>query len=304
MALKNENMQELILFSHINRQGSLSAAAQLLGISRSSVSKQLAALEKKIGSRLFNRTTRKIMLTDVGRKVLQEAHNVELALQRIEHISEDSRSVVAGALKVSCPAAQGRIHITPLMTEFLKRYPDVSINLQLEDRFVDMVAENIDVSIRVGYLPDSTLIARKLGDVSWVLCASPTYLETAPPLKKPSDLLNHPCLYYRSTKVTMNTWSFIGNNREEDVTVSGPFSVNDPGVLVSAALDHIGVLLLDRGLLGNTIEEGKLVPLLEEYQAVGGLPTYVVYPEREFIPAKTRALVDFLLEKAPSTFHR
>ncbi|MGF1767326.1 LysR family transcriptional regulator [Enterovibrio makurazakiensis] len=300
----NEKMQELVLFSHINRQGSLSAAAQHLGISRSSVSKQLAALEKKIGARLFNRTTRKIMLTDVGRKVLQEAHNVELALQRIEHISEDSRSVVAGELTVSCPAAQGRIHIAPLMTEFLNRYPSVSVNLQLEDRVVDMVAENIDVSIRVGYLPDSTLIARKLSDVSWVLCASPTYLETAPSLDKPSDLLNHPCLYYRSAKVTMNTWSFSSNDGEEEITVSGPFAVNDPGVLVSAALDHAGVLLLDKGLLGSTIEEGKLVPLLEEYQAIGGLPTYVVYPEREYIPAKTRALVDFLLEKVPAAIHR
>ncbi|WP_394209826.1 LysR family transcriptional regulator [Enterovibrio calviensis] len=306
MALKNESMQELILFSHINRQGSLSAAAQLLGISRSSVSKQLAALEKKIGSRLFNRTTRKIMLTDVGRKVLQEAHNVELALQRIEHISEDSRSVVAGELTVSCPSAQGRIHIAPLITEFLTRYPNVTVNLQLEDRFVDMVAENIDVSIRVGYLPDSTLIARKLGDVSWVLCATPTYIENAPPLNKPSDLLNHRCLFYRSAKVTMNTWSFVNDEGEgeENVTVSGPFSVNDPGVLISAALNHAGVLLIDKGLLGDTIVEGKLIPLLASYQSVGGLPTYVVYPEREFIPAKTRALVDFLLEKVPSTFHR
>ncbi|USH01392.1 LysR family transcriptional regulator [Grimontia kaedaensis] len=300
MAFKDENFQALILFAHINRQGSLSAAADLLGISRSSVSKQLAALEKKIGSRLFNRTTRKIVLTDVGRKVLQEAHSVESALQRIEHISEDSRSVVSGHINISAPIAQGRIHIAPLLTEFINLHPKVTVNLQLEDRFIDMIAENVDVSIRVGYLPDSSLIARKLGDVSWVLCASPKYLEAAPPLKAPSDLLNHRCLYYRNSKVSMNTWTFVGEHGEEEITVSGPFSINDPGVLITAALDGAGVLLINRGLLGNTIEEGRLISLLDNYQVVGGLPTYVVYPEREFIPAKTRALVEFLVEKMPS----
>lgn len=299
---KDGKVQGLVLFSQIHRQGSLAATAKLLGISRSSVSKQLATLEKKIGARLFNRTTRKIVLTDVGQKVLQEAHNIELALQKIEHISEDSRLIIAGELTVSCPGAQGRIYIAPLITQFLARYPNISVNLQLEDRMVDMIAENIDVSIRVGYLPDSTLIARKLGDVSLVLCATPTYIENAPQLHKPSDLLNHHCLFYRSTKVTMNKWSFNNGVGEDTVTVSGSFAINDPGVLITAALNHSGVLLIDKGLLGNALEQGKLVPLLDGYQPVGGLPTYVVYPEREYVPAKTRALVDFLLEKTPSVF--
>lgn len=301
MALGNENMQGLVLFSHINRQGSLSAAAQLLSMSRSSVSKQLAALERKIGSRLLNRTTRKIVLTDVGRQVLQEAHKVELALRAIEHISEDSQSVIEGALNVSCASAQGRVHLVPLIARFLERYPKVNVNLQLEDRFIDMVAENMDVSIRIGYLPDSTLIARKLGDLSGVLCASPEYLSDAPPLKTPRDLLHHRCLFYRNSKLAMNSWSFISDEGEESVTVSGPLTINDPGALISAALAHAGILLIDKGLLGDTIREGKLVPVLTGYQSIGSLPMYVVYPEREFIPAKTRALVDFLLEQMPAT---
>ena len=300
MALKYQNMQGLVLFSHINRLGSLSAAAQLLGISRSSVSKQLAALERKIGSRLFNRTTRKIVLTEVGRQVLQEAYKVELALQTIENISEDFQSVIAGDLNVTCASAQGRIHLVPLITKFLARYPKINVNLQLEDRFVDMVAENLDVSIRIGYLPDSTLIARKLGDLSAVLCASPEYLSNAPPLQTPSDLLHHRCLFYRNSKLGMNSWSFISDEGEENVTVSGPLSINDPGALVSAALAHAGVLLIDKGLLGDTMRDGKLLPVLTGYQSIGSLPMYVVYPEREFIPAKTRALVDFLLEEMPA----
>ena len=206
MALKSQNMHGLVLFSHINRLGSLSAAAQSLGISRSSVSKQLATLEGKIGSRLFNRTTRKIVLTEVGRQVLHEAYKVELALQTIEDISEDSQSVIAGDLNVTCATAQGRVHLVPLITKFLAHYPKVNVNLQLEDRFVDMVAENMDVSIRIGYLPDSTLIARKLGDLSGVLCASPKYLSNAPPLQTPADLLHHRCLFYRNSKLAMNAW--------------------------------------------------------------------------------------------------
>ncbi len=300
MSLENEKLKGLVLFSHINRLGSLSAAAQLLGISRSSVSKQLAALENKIGSRLLNRTTRKIVLTEVGSQVLQEAHKVELALQTIEHISEDHQSEIAGVLKVSCASAQGRVHLVPLLVKFLKRYPKITVKLQLEDRFVDMVAESFDVSLRIGYLPDSTLIARKIGDLTWTVCASPEYLKTAPALQTPTDLLNHRCLYYRNAKISMNTWTFTSDVGEESVPVSGPLAVNDPGALISAAVEGAGILLIDTGLLTDTLRQGKLVPVLPKYKPIGGLPMYAVFPEREFMPAKTRALINFLLEEMPS----
>ncbi len=300
MSLENENMKGLVLFSQINRLGSFSAAAQQLNISRSSVSKQLAALEKKIGSRLFNRTTRKIVLTGVGRQVLQEAHKVELALQTIEHISEDHQSEIAGEIKISCSVAFGRIHLVPLLSQFLERYPKLRINLQLDDRTADMVAENVDISIRVGHLTDSNLIARKLCDLSWTLCASPEYLKNAPPLKTPSDLVNHHCLFYRSLDISLNTWTFIGDKGEESITVSGPLTVNDPSALVSAALEHTGILLIDKGLLGDALSKGKLVSILPEYQPIEGLPMYVVFPEKEFMPAKTRALINFILEEMPA----
>lgn len=299
MALENENLQGLVLFSHINRLGSLTAAAQLLGLSRSSVSKQLAALEKKVGARLLNRTTRSIALTDVGQEVLQQAHKVELALQTIEYISEGHQSEIAGALNVSCSSAQGRAHLMPLITRFVARYPKVSINVQLDDRFVDMVAENIDISIRIGYLPDSSLIARKIGDLVWVLCASPEYLKNAPPLNSPSDLIKHRCLFYKNAKMTMNNWTFSHEKEEQTVAVTGPLSINDPGALINAAVDNTGVLLIDQGLLGDTMKQGKLIPLLPDYKAIGGLPMYLVFPEKEFMPAKTRALIDFLLAEMP-----
>lgn len=300
MAFESENMSGLVLYANIVRQGSLSGAAEILGISRSSVSKQLSALEKKVGARLLNRTTRKIMMTDLGRQVLREAQKVEQALEAIEHFSEDSQSEVSGALKVSCSSAQGRVHLVPLITRFLARYPNVNVNLQLEDRFIDMVTENIDITIRIGYLPDSTLIARRVGDLNWVLSASPEYLRHAPALTKPDDLLNHRCLFYQNAKTKMNIWTFRGKDTEETVTVNGPLSINDASALVTAAVEHTGVLLIDQSMLGDTIKNGQLVPLLEDYEALGGLPMYVVYPEKEFMPAKTRALVDFLLAEMPA----
>lgn len=299
MALENQNLAGLVLFSHINRLGSLAAAAQLLGVSRSSVSKQLATLEQKVGARLLNRTTRSIVLTDVGKEVLQQAHKVELALQTIEHISEGHQSEIAGALNISCSSAQGREHLMPLITHFLARHPKVSINVQLDDRFVDMVAENVDISIRIGYLPDSSLIARKIGDLTWVLCATPEYLKHAPPLNTPSDLVNHRCLYYKNAKLSMDNWTFGNKQEEQTVAVTGPLSINDPGALVNAALEHAGLLLIDRSLLGDNMKSGKLIPVLPDYKAIGGLPMYLVFPEKEFMPAKTRALIDFLLAEMP-----
>ncbi|MFT7562266.1 MAG: LysR family transcriptional activator of dmlA [Flavobacteriales bacterium] len=302
MALKSDNSVGLVLFSQINKHGSLSAAAEVLGISRSSVSKQLAALERQIGSRLLNRTTRKFVLTEVGRQVLQEAHKVEHALQAIEHISEDYQSEIAGSLKMSCPSAQGRTHLLPLLVKFLDRYPKLTVNLQLDDRFVDMSAENIDLSIRIGYLPDSTLIARKLGELTWELFASPEYLRQAPPLTKPTDLVNHRCLFYQNSKIAMNNWAFCGENGEESIAVTGPLAVNDPGALVSAAVAHAGVLLIDKSLLGDTVLNGQLVPVLKNYKAIGGLPMYIIYPEKEYVPAKTRTLINFLLEEFSALF--
>ncbi len=300
MALENEYMRGLVLFSHIVRLGSLSAAATLLDMSRSSVSKQLSTLEKRVGSRLLNRTTRTIMLTDVGRRVLYEAHKVERALQTIEHISDDHQTEIAGDLKVSCSSAHGRVHLVPLMSKFLARYPKLTVNLQLEDRFVDMVAENLDVAIRIGFLPDSSLIARELGSLSWLLCASKEYLNNAPALNVPKDLLNHRCLFYRNSTRSMNTWTFSSAAGEETVTVSGPLAINDPSAMVTAALGHAGVLLIDKGLLGDTIDQGKLVPVMTGYKPIGGLPMYAIFPEKEFMPAKTRVFIDFLLEEMPA----
>ena len=165
---------------------------------------------------------------------------------------------------------------------------------------INLLTEQFNLAIRFGDLPDSTLIARKICELSGVLCASPEYLRNSPPLNTPSDLLNHRCLVFKSADHTTNSWLFTGAAGEERVTVSGQLSINDPSALISAALAHGGVLLTQKMLLSDELSGGKLVPVLNEYKLAIRKPVYIVYPEAEFLPAKTRALVDFLAQEIPA----
>ncbi len=294
---KQDYSTGLLLFSQIVRYGSLSATAQQLGLGRAAVSKQLASLEKKVGARLLQRTTRKLSLTTVGTEILVEARKVEEALKSIESISDNHQQQINGQLKISCSNAIGRTHLLPLLKFFTQQYPNVEINLQLEDRFVDLIAEQVDLSIRIGHLDDSSLIARKLGQLKWQLCASPDYLEKAGTPQKPIDLLNHHCLYYRNSKSNMNIWGFINPSGEEEcITVKGPLAINDANALITAAINGMGILNIDNAIVREDIQQGRLVEVLSNYQALAGLPVYLVYPAKEFIPARTRALIDFLIE--------
>jgi DNA-binding transcriptional LysR family regulator len=186
----------------------------------------------------------------------------------------------------------------PLLREFSDKYPDIELELGLEDRFVDLIAERIDVAIRIGHLQDSSLVARRLGELNWQITASPDYLARYGAPKSPQDLSKHACLYYRSNKQSMSSWPFLNDNGNVDaVKVQGPLTINDACALVDAAIAGIGILLIDKALLGDAIAQGKLIPILTDYRLAPGVPVYAIYPARDFLPAKTIAFVDFLLEK-------
>lgn len=296
MSNNRETSHSLVTFAHIMRCGSLSAAARQMGIGRAAVSKQLRALESKMGVRLIQRSTRHLALTEIGEQVLRQAHIVEQALGAVDAISSEHQSTVSGTLKVSCTSALGRTHLLPRLPNFLQQFPEVSVNLQLEDRFVDLITEQVDVSIRVGFLSDSSLIARQLGQFHWQLCASPDYLAKAGTPDKPADLMDHNCLYYRNADSSMNRWGFIDEEgKEEYVTVDGRLTINDANALVDAAINGAGILHIDNGLL-DALKTGELVKVLPNYRTLPGLPVYAVYPARDFLPAKTKAFVDFLVE--------
>ena len=285
----------LVLFSQIVRYGSLSATATQLGVGRAAISKQLSALEERIGARLLQRSTRKLSLTHVGAEVLVEARKIEQALSSVESISDNHQNRISGKLKVSCSNTLGRTHLVPLLKSFAEDYPDIAINLQLEDRVVDLIAEQVDVAIRIGHLQDSSLIARKLGRLTWRLCASPDYLQRQGTPKTPAELVEHNCLYYRNSKSSMNTWGFIGPKGEEHITVNGNLTINDATGLVNAAVNGMGILNIDNSIVRKHIDNGELLELLPGYQRMEGLPVYIIYPAKEFIPARTQAFIDFLL---------
>ncbi|STQ89161.1 LysR family transcriptional regulator [Iodobacter fluviatilis] len=297
MPLSLDTLPGLVLFSCVVRHGSLTGAAQELGLNRSSVSKQLARFETQLGAKLLQRTTRKLALTELGERVWQEAQTIATALENVDAITEDYRQNVRGRLKVSCSSSLARVHLVPLLPAFNQRYPEVDLLLQLEDRFVDLTTEQVDIAIRVGHLPDSSLVARKLGELQWQLVASPGYLAEHGAPQTPADLAGHACLFYQNGLRAMNLWTFTGPKGEEQVRVKGALAMNDACALVDAAINGLGILLIDRALLSLALASGQLLPLLPEYQLAAGLPVYAVYPAREWLPAKAAAFVEFILQE-------
>ena len=291
-----DSLPALVLFVRIVQYGSLSGAARHSGLSRSAVSKQLSALEEKLGTRLLQRSTRSVKLTEAGKQILGEATQIQEAFERVEILLEELQGQVRGDLKISCSAGIGRIHLVPLLKQFHALYPKVHVQLLLEDRLVDLIDEQIDVAIRVGHLPDSSLIALRLGEMTWVVCASPDYISKNGTPKTPTDLLQHDCLYYRNSQSASNSWLFIGPNGEERISINGSLSINDSTTLVQAAEEGQGIVLVDKNSLGDALETGRLVQVLQDYSLGTGYPIYALYPARRHLPAKTRKFVDFLTE--------
>jgi DNA-binding transcriptional LysR family regulator len=289
------NPQHLAIFAAIVKAGSISAAALQLGQSKSVLSRQLARLEADLGARLLQRSTRRLALTEIGAMVLEQARQIDLALTNIEQLSDQHRQQVRGLLRVSCSMA-GRGQVVPLLVAFTRSYPDVKVALQLDDRLVDLIAEQIDVAIRVSVLADSTLIARKLVDNPRVLAASPGYLARAGYPRTPQELAAHDCLVYASGARVFDEWSFIGADGPYQVRVSGSIQVNDGGALVTTALEGGGIVLTSRRMVSGELARGELAELLPDYPLVPAPPIFAVYPARDWLAPKTSAFVAFLQE--------
>ena len=287
------NPQRLAIFATIIQAGSISAAAQQLGIGKSVVSRQLARLEEELGARLIQRSTRRLALTEIGELVLQQARQIERALDNIEQLTEQHQQQVRGVLRVSCSMAARR-PLVPLVAEFTALYPQVKVVMQLEDRLVDLIEDQIDVAIRTSSLVDSTLIARKLADTPSVIVAAPSYLARAGTPQTPQALSQHACLLYANGGRVFDQWSFMGDAGVFTVQVDGPLQINDGGSLVIAALSGIGILRVPLALVREELASGALVRVLEDCPLPPAPGTYAVYPARDFLAPKTSAFIDFL----------
>jgi DNA-binding transcriptional LysR family regulator len=291
------NPQRLALFSAIVRAGSISKAAAMLGMGKSVMSRQLAKLEDDLGARLIQRSTRRLTLTEIGELVFAEAQHIDRAVANIEQLTEQHQSEVQGRLRVTCPRPLGQRYLVPLLVEFAQRYPKVEVSLAVDDRMVDLIAEHIDVAIRVAHLEDSTLVARKLSENPRVLVAAPTYLARAGTPQTPDELRHHDCLVYAGGARVFDEWSFSRDGVTTPLRVPAKLQINDGMALVAAACAGGGVLVIDRLLVGHELADGTLVQLLPDYQLRAGQPVYAVYPARPWLAFKTATFIAFLQER-------
>jgi DNA-binding transcriptional LysR family regulator len=283
-------------FVRVVDAGSLSAAARSIPSSLTSVSRQISALEEYFGTALLVRTTRRLALTDDGRLLYERAKSILAELKETEATLSRGRHQPSGRLRVSAPTLIGRLLIAPLLAEFLHRYPSLAVELLLIDRAVDMVEEDIQLALRVGHLSDSQLVARKLGDLRMIVCASPIYLERRGIPQIPDDLSRHDCLVF-STTPGIAEWRFKeGAKTERRIRIASRLWVNSLDALVSAAKDGAGIVRVPSWQVAADLAAGELQRILVDYEP-SPAPLHLIFQPSRLASPKSRAFVDYLLER-------
>jgi len=286
-----ENLKRMAVFANVVETGSFSGAARRLGMARSAVSRHIARLEENAGVRLLNRTSRHVSLTEAGETYYQSCARIvaeaERATQRINQLRDEP----TGTLKVAGPTSFGG-QLAALASEFMQRYTALNVELHLDDRVVDMAEEGIDVSLRIGWLDDSRLFARKLCDAPRRLCASPAYLDRRGRPQSPAQLVEHECIIF-TLLPTPHQWMFSRHNRHETIPVSGRIKTNSAIAVRSFLLGGSGIAPLSDFLVSDDIKAGRLEPLLPEYDC-GSAGIYAVYQDRRYKQAKVQLFIEFI----------
>ncbi|MFJ4288667.1 LysR family transcriptional regulator [Cupriavidus sp. NPDC089707] len=287
------DLLDVAVFARAAALGNLSAAARDLGLSTSTASARLGRLEQALGSRLLHRTTRRLALTADGERFLSHAEQLlataELAAQSVGSSAEQPR----GQLRVTMPASFGRQHVSPALPDFLAIYPDITLDLRLTDQVIGLVDASIDVALRMGVLPDSTLVARPLAPSRRVICAAPAYLRERGVPRHPDDLRAHNCLLLAD----QSAWRFDTPLGETVVHVRGNLRADNGEVIRDALVAGVGIALKSTWDVGPLLRSGELVTVLDEYPVLPAVSIWAVFPSRHLVPAKTRAFVDFFAER-------
>ena len=291
-----DQLGALATFVRVVDAGSLSGAARSLPSSLTSVSRQISALEQRYGTPLLLRTTRRLALTDDGRILYERAKSILGDLREVEATLSRGHQQPSGRIRISAPTLMGRLLIAPLLAEFLRRYPALTLDLLLVDRAVDMVDEDIHLSLRVGHLPDSQLVARKLADLRMIVCASPAYLERSGVPQTPADLSRHDCLVFSDTP-GIAEWRFKkGSKTEGRIRIAGRLWVNSLDAVVSAAKQGAGIVRVPSWQVEAEIAAGGLQRILLDFEPPP-TPLHLLFQPSRLASPKTRVFVDYLLER-------
>ena len=298
-----DKLGDIELFVKIVRHKGLAAAGREQGLSPASATARLNRLEENYGVRLLNRTTRSVTLTDEGRVFYESCARILADINQAEETLTTGQSALAGSLKITATVDLGRSVIAPLLNKFVRENPNVSVHLTLIDQVVNLVEGGYDLAIRYGSMQDSNLIARKLADNRRMLCASPEYLEKNGQPKTPEDLKSHDCVGMVREEQHLRHWYFVHNGVRSSQVLNMVMSSNDGHQIRQWALDGLGIALKSYWDVRTDLASGRLVGLLEEYnpdytaQAAGNsVDLYAVYISRDFLPERTRAFIDLLIE--------
>lgn len=290
----SQDLARIRAFVQVFDAGGFSAAARIHGRSKALLSKYVTDLEDYLGVRLMNRTTRKLSLTEAGEAYYREVREILSQLDDLDATITEQTAAPRGILRVSAPRNFGESTLLEPLFEFTRGHPDVTLDLRLEDRMVDLVEEGIDVALRISRMSDTSLIARKIAETSVSVCATPEVIKAYGVPQTPEALKGVPCIVDTNMTGQAN-WQFVEDGRTIAIHVDGPVRVNSPAGALVAAQKSLGFALLPSFLADSAIEKGELVPVLTEY-----LPQrpflQAVYPHRRHLSGKVRALIDFLVE--------
>jgi DNA-binding transcriptional LysR family regulator len=296
-----DNLSDIVTFVRVVSAGSFVAAAQNLGVTASAVSKSVSRLEERLGSRLLNRTTRSLSLTDVGGEFYARCQTLVVQLQDAEAEVVETRQRPRGRLRVDLPLALGRDYIVPALPRFLAQFPDVSLHVSLTDRLVDMIAEGVDVVVRIGDLTDSRLVARQLWTPPIMLVASPDYLARAGIPRDPDDLTRHACVrFFNPNTGKVTEWAFVRDGVRKVIAVSGRLMFNNLEALTAAAIAGAGITPGAAFITERYIATGLLTQVLPDWHIQGSKPASALYLKGRHPSPKVQAFVDFLVTLFPT----
>ncbi|WP_288386143.1 LysR family transcriptional regulator [uncultured Acinetobacter sp.] len=291
-------LQEMAIFVKVVETGSFSETARQMGATPSAISRAISRLEKVLGTRLLQRTTRKLRLSESGQQIYVNCLDMVNAAQAVMESSGQFHSEPQGTVRMSVPKAVGHFMLHPHMPEFFQRYPKIDVQMLLEDRYVDFIDDGVDLAIRITDHPPGGLMGRRLIEINHLLCATPQYLAEHGTPGQPQDLKQHSCIYL-GEQPSDSKWKFQQGSKTITVQVSGRYSANHTGIRLDAALKHIGIASLPYFVARHALQDGRLIQVLPDwyFKTYYSGDAWLLYPPTRHLPPKLSVFIQFLAEK-------